>query len=196
MVINMQVKPQMKIYPLIRDTCMKNKIVIEKMLTNVANETNRIRHRINYQYRGYYPLEREVAEAFSKYTGITVEDLLKASVERIDDVELSEKELKHVIPDWIIGNLECYGNTVIPNNLIESCGGVKQFVEQLEYESGKSINIVATRYSYDGTIVPLESAFRKRSYTIGYIAEVVQNRSKEKNGTKKRKRQRKPPTTL
>ena len=35
-VINMQVKPQMKIYPLMRDTCLKNKIVIEKMLTKFA----------------------------------------------------------------------------------------------------------------------------------------------------------------
>ena len=184
----MDIKPQMKIYPLMRDTCMKNKIVIEKMLTNVANETNRIRHRVNWQYRGYYPLEQEVAEAFSKYTGIAVEDLLQASVERIDDVELSENELKHVIPNWIIKNLECYGNTVIPNNLIKSCGGVNQFIEQLEFESDKSINIIVTKYSNNGTIVPLESAFKKKSYKIGYVAEVIQNRSKkEKNGTKKKK---------
>lgn len=186
----MQLRPQMKIHPLIKETCASKKITVEKMLTEIASETNRKRFRITWQYRGYYPLEQEVAEAFSKHTGLSVEALLKASDERIDDVELDETALNKIIPEWIVEHLDLYGNTVIPNNLIKLCGGVDGFIEKMKLESGKDIRIIENKITEQG--IPLETTYKKRKYKIGYVAEEIQDWEKvKKHGTKRTRKRKK-----
>ncbi len=168
----MQIKPLMRIYPLLRDTCNKKHISSERMITQTARKLNRVRCQIMYQFRGWSELEKDVAECFSKYTGIPVEDLIKASEERIDNPYCTTREIKRIIPSWIPEHLELYGNTVIPSYLIKDCKGIDGFIQTLQREYGRTVRIKCTKQSIDKDLVPIETSFRKkRSYKVGYIAE-------------------------
>lgn len=157
-------KPKKKIYPLVKNACAEKRIHTQKMIQEISNDTGLLKGTISQQYRGWKPLEPRIAIELSKYTGLSVEELMKASLE-------DDKQDNIPIPDYIVWHLKDLPNCAVSTELVESYESVADFKKAVELATGKQIIVKKFVVNKQEKAPYTDKMFHHGEYEVHYIIE-------------------------
>lgn len=134
------------------------------MIASISDELGMLKGTVTQQYRGWKPLEPQVAEALSRHTGISVEELLRASLEDIEQVNIP-------IPEYVGNILKDFTNCAVSNELVESYENLNEFVKAVELETGYQVLVKKLKINKITNAPVSEHMFHHGEYEIHYIIE-------------------------
>ena len=154
-----------------KKACAEKRIHSQKMIQEISNETGLLKGTITQQYRGWKPLSPQIAKCLSKYTGLSVEELMKASLE-------DDKQDNIPIPDYIVWHLKDLPNCAVSTELVESYESIADFKKAVELVTGETIIVKKFIVNKQDKAPPTDKMFHHGEYEVHYTIE-------KKEGNKK-----------
>lgn len=147
-----------------KKACVEKHIHSQKMIQEISNETGLLRGTITQQYRGWKPLDPQIARYLSKYTGLSVEELMKASLE-------DDKQDNIPIPDYITWHLKDLPNCAVSTELVESYENVADFKKAVELVTGETIIVKKFIVNKQDKAPPTDKMFHHGECEVHYTIE-------------------------
>lgn len=157
-------KTKMKIYPLLKDACAKHHISTEKMLDYVRDTTNTPRGTVMKMFRGWEPLTKSTLRAFSEYTNLSEDEILKASKEE-------DKQHNMAIPDYVVWHLNTLSNVGVSTELVESYDTLLDFKNAVEQATGYRVVVKKFKVNKMEKAPPSATMYHSHEYEVHYIIE-------------------------